>query len=208
MEKRYFTARKVAVIGILTAISYVLYLLPKIIPIFKLPFFPPWLEIQISDLPAMLGGFALGSVASVIILAVKCLLKLPFTSSSGIGELADFLIGVAFVLPGAIIYKKNKTKKSAVIGMLIGSLTATLTGVLANRLILIPFYAWFYGNGEYAQGMALLTKLVSSLYKGVTTDNFYVYYLLCAVVPFNLLRCVISAGITYFTYKPLSKFLH
>ena len=194
--------------GILTAISYLLYLLPKIIPIFNLPIFPSWLDIQISDLPAMLGGFALGPLASVIIIAFKCLLKLPFTSSSGIGELADFLIGVAFVLPSAIIYKNNKTKKSAVLGMIIGSVSATVTGVLSNRFILIPFYAWFYGKGEYAQGMALLTKLVSSLYKNVTTDNFYFYYLLFAVVPFNLLRCVLSSVITYFTYKPLSKFLH
>ncbi len=194
--------------GILTALSYILYLLPRLLPIFNLPFFPSWLDIQISDLPALLGGFALGPFASVIIIVVKCLLKLPLTSSSGIGELADILIGIAYVLPASLIYKKYKSKKSAVLGMIIGTLAATLMGVIANRFILIPFYAWFYGKGDYNVGMSILVGAVSKLYSGVTVESFYVYYLLLAVVPFNLLRCIISSVIAYLIYKPLSKFLH
>ncbi len=207
-KNKLFSARNLAVIGILTALSYILYLLPKFLPIFKLPFFPPWLDVQISDLPAMLGGFALGPIASVIIIAVKCLLKLPFTGSSGIGELADLLIGIAFVLPSSFIYRANKSRKSAILGMVIGTLSATFTGVLSNRFILIPFYAWFYGKGDSAAGMNMLVELVSKLYKGVTAESFYTYYLSLAVVPFNLLRCVLSSVITYIIYKPLSKFLH
>ena len=208
MFRRLFTTKNIAVMGILTAISYLLYLLPKWLPIFNLPFFPSWLDIQISDLPALLGGFAMGPVASVIIIVLKCLLKLPLTTSSGVGELADILIGVAFVLPASLIYAHNKTKRSAVIGLIVGSLSATFVGVIANRLILIPFYAWLYGQGNAEQGMQLLVNSVSALYSGITADNFYLFYLFLAVVPFNLMRCIISSVITFFIYKPLSKALH
>lgn len=208
MFKNLFTTKNIAVMGILTAISYILYLLPKWIPIFNLPFFPAWLDIQISDLPALLGGFAISPVAAVIVVVLKCALKLPLTSTSGVGELADVLIGVAFVLPATLIYKYHKTKWFAVIGLIVGSLSATLVGVIANRFILIPFYAWFYGHGDAEKGMQIIVGSVSALYNDVTTETFYRYYLLLAVVPFNLLRCVISSVITFFIYKPLSKVLH
>ena len=207
MQKNLFSARGVAVMGVLTAISYVLYILPKFIPT-SLPIFPSWLDLQISDLPALLGGFALGPVASIIIITVKCLLKLPFTTSLGIGELADFIVGVAFVFPATLIYNRNKSKKSALIGMTVGALAATFAACIANRFILIPFYAGFYGKGDGALGMSILVGAVSKLYSGVTTDNFFAYYLFLAVVPFNLLRCLITSAITYFIYKPLSKYLH
>ena len=207
MKSKLFSARGVAVMGILTAISYVLYILPKFIPT-NLPIFPSWLDLQISDLPALLGGFALGPLASVIIILAKCLLKLPLTTSSGIGELADFIVGVSFAFPATYIYSRNKTKKIAVLGMAVGALTATVAACIANRFILIPFYAWYYGKGDAVAGMNMLTGAVSKLYSKVTIDSFYAYYLGFAVVPFNLMRCAITSVITYFIYKPLSKFLH
>ena len=205
---KFFTAGNMAVMAILTAISYVLYLLPKIIPIFNLPFFPPWLDIQISDLPALLGGFAIGPWASVIIIVLKCALKMPLTSTSCVGELADIVVGIAFVLPASLLYKKFKNRKSSALGMLLGTFCATGIAVLANWLVLIPFYAMQFGNMDYDKGMSIIVGAVSTLYEGVTVDSFYKYYLTLGVIPFNVMRCVICAVITFFVYKPLSKALH
>ena len=205
---KFFTAGNMAVMGILTAVSYILYLLPKIIPIFNLPFFPPWLDIQISDLPALLGGFAIGPWASVIIIVLKCALKMPLSSTSCVGELADIIVGIAFVLPASLLYKKIKHRKGALVGMLVGTLSAIAISVLANWLILVPFYAWFYGQGDANLGWSIILGAVSTIYEDVTRDSFYKYYLTLGVIPFNLMRCVICAVITYFVYKPLSKALH
>lgn len=205
---KFFTAGNMAVMGILTAISYILYLLPKLIPVFNLPFFPPWLDIQISDLPALLGGFAIGPWASVIIIVIKCALKMPMTSTACVGELADIVVGIAFVLPASLLYKKIKQRKGALIGMLVGTVSAIIFAILANWLVLIPFYAMQFGNGDAAVGMNIIVGAVSSLYEGITVDSFYKFYILLAVIPFNLMRCLICAIITYFVYKPLSKALH
>ena len=207
-KKKFFTAGNMAVMGILTAIAYVLYLLPHFVPVFNLPFFPPWLDIQISDLPALLGGFAIGPWASVIIIVIKCALKMPFTSTNCVGELADIIVGIAFVLPASLLYKKMKGKKGALIGMLVGTVSAVAISVLANWLVLVPFYAWFYGQGDATVGWSIILKAVSTIYEDVTRDSFYKYYLTMGVIPFNLMRCAICAIITYFVYKPLSKALH
>ena len=207
-KQRFFTTKNLAVMGILSAIGYILYLLPKMIPIFNLPFFPPWLDLQVSDLPALLGGFALGPWATVIIIVVKGVLKMPFTSTACVGELADIVVGIAFTLPASIIYHKMKNKKSAIVGMAVGTACAVFVSALANRFVLIPFYAMTFGNGDASAGMQTIVNAVSALYSGVTVDNFYTYYIFLAAIPFNLLRCVISAVVTYFVYKPLSKILH
>lgn len=205
-KTRFFSAGNIAVLGVLTALAFVLYAIVK----FPLSFlFPFWLDIQISDLPALLGGFALGPVAGCIIIVIKCCLKMPMTGTGCVGELADIVVGIAFVLPSALIYKKRKSKKSAIVGMAIGSLCAVVASVLANRLVLIPFYAKYsFGGGDYLQGLETIVGAVSVLYDGITTENFYNYYLPLAVVPFNILRCSICAVLTCFTYKPLSKVLH
>lgn len=203
-KQKLFTTGNIAVMAVLTAISYVLYMFVK----FPLPFFPPWLDIQISDLPALLGGFAINPLAGVIIIVVKCLLKMPFTGTACVGECADILVGIAFVLPAALIYHVSKGRKNAIIGMVVGTVSAIAVSLLANWLILIPFYANQFGNGNVQVGMEIIVGAVSKLYSGVTVDNFYAYYLPIGVLPFNLLRCVLCAVISYLTYKPLSKALH
>lgn len=194
--------------GVLTAISYILYLLPKFIPVFNLPIFPSWLDIQISDLPALLGGFAINPLAAAVIIVLKCLLKLPLTTTTGVGELADVLVGLAFVLPATIVYSHNKTKTTAIVGLITGIICSTVMAILSNRFILIPFFAWHYGGGNSEVGMNIILGAVSTLYKDVTVDSFYKYYIFLAVIPFNLLRGLLVAVITFFVYKPLSGALH
>lgn len=196
---KFFSAGNLAVMGILTAISFILYAFVK----FPLPFlFPAFLDIQFSDMPALLGGFALGPVAGCLIIVVKCLLKMPMTSTACVGELADIIVGIAFVLPASLVYKFHKNRKGAIVGMLIGMACAVVASLIANRTLLIPFFAKNFG------GMEAIAGMMSALYPDITPDTVYNYYLPLAVLPFNVLRCALCGVITYLTYKPLSKTLH
>ena len=195
---KHFSAGNMAVMAILTALSFILYMFVK----FPLPFmFPSFLDMQISDLPALLGGFALGPVEGCLIIIIKCCIKMPFTSTACVGELGDMVIGIANVLPASLIYRFHKNRKGALLGMLTGMLCAVVASLFMNWLVLIPFYA-------KAFGMDAIVGMMKSLYPDITADTVYNYYLPLAVLPFNILRCFVCALVTYFTYKPLSKVLH
>ncbi|HPD02063.1 MAG TPA: ECF transporter S component, partial [Clostridia bacterium] len=117
-----FTAANVAKIAILTALSFVLYAFGK----FNVPFmFPGFLEFQFSELPALLAGFSIGPISGCLVIIFKCLLKFPLSSTAFVGELTDILLGVLFVLPASLLYKYNKCKKTALIGILIGIAAST-----------------------------------------------------------------------------------
>lgn len=196
--KQFFSPQSMSVMAILTAVAFILYMFVK----FPLPFlFPSFLDIQFSDMPALLGGFALGPVAGSVIIIIKCGIKMFFTSTACVGELADILVGLAYVLPASIIYHKLKSKKSAVIGLVVGGLTATAVAIISNWLFLLPFYTKAYG-------LEAVLGLMQSLYPDITEATLYNYYLPLAVLPFNILRCTICGLITFFVYKPLSKALH
>jgi len=192
-----FTTAYITKVAILTAISFILY-----IAHFPLPFmFPGFLEIQISELPALLAGFSMGPISACIVIVLKCLFKLAMSGTGNVGELTDILLGISFVLPASIIYQLHKDKKHALIGLVVGSGILTALSLLVNRFISIPFYSKLYGfDGIVAS--------VTSLYKNVTEDNFYTYYLLVGVLPFNILRCIIVSVLTFVLYKRLSKILH
>lgn len=193
-----FTTAYIAKVAILTAISFILYAFAK----FPLPFmFPGFLEIQISELPALLAGFSMGPVSACIVIVLKCLFKLAMSHTGNVGELTDILLGIAFVLPASVIYQLHKDKKHALIGLAVGSAILTALSLIVNRFISIPFYAKLYGFDA-------VVGMVSSLYENVTVDNFYTYYLLIGVLPFNILRCIIVSGLTFVLYKRLSKILH
>lgn len=200
-SKKRVAAAIIAKVAVLTAIAWILYVWAK----FPLSFaFPSFLDMQISDLPALLGGFSMGPLWGCVIVIIKCLLKMPMTGTGCVGELADILIGIAFVLPASLFYKYKKTKKGALIGLLIGMLCAVIVSVLANRFLLVPFYVEVTFEGTIEP----LVNMVSVLYKGVTAESFYSFYLWLGVVPFNLLRCCVCGGITFLVYKTLSKVLH
>lgn len=196
-----FSASYLAKIAILTALSFVLYAFGK----FNLPFmFPGFLEMQFSELPALLAGFSMGPLSGCIVIVLKCLLKMPMTSTAFVGELTDIIIGVAFVLPSSLIYHRKKDKEHAIWGLVAGTFSVTLTAVLLNRYVSIPFYVEFFFNGKWE----ILLGICSKLYKGITKETFFTYYLLLAIIPFNLLRCILIASLTFLLYKRLSKVLH
>lgn len=192
----FFTASKIAKIAILAALSFGLYMFPK----FPLPIFPVFLEINFSDIPALIGGFVLGPISGLIIVLIKVLLKLPFTHTVYVGEFADLLIGWAFVVPSAIIYKYNRTLKGALFSLFISALASTITAMLANRYILIPLYKELIGFDKIIGACAAVLPKINE-------QNFYSYYIFYAVLPFNLIRCIIAASLTFVLYKKTAKVL-
>jgi len=120
--KAYFTTQRITLIAILAAISIVLFLPPLQIPIVL------FYKLDFSTMPVLLGTFAMGPLTGVIILFVKSLTGLLFSTSLGVGELADFLIGLSMILPAGLYYKRDKTRKNAMTGMEIGAVAATAAG--------------------------------------------------------------------------------
>lgn len=196
-----FSTAYIAKMAILTAIAFILYAFAK----FNLPFmFPSFLEIQISELPALLAGFSMGPISGCLVVIIKCLLKFPLTTTEYVGEATDILLGIAFVLPASLIYYFHKDKKHALIGLCVGSACLTGLSILVNRFISIPFFVQLYFGGNFDA----IVGVLKPLYKNVTIDTFYTYYLLLGVLPFNLFRCIIVSGLTFVLYKRLSKILH
>ncbi|MEG2687981.1 MAG: tRNA (adenosine(37)-N6)-threonylcarbamoyltransferase complex ATPase subunit type 1 TsaE [Clostridia bacterium] len=196
-----FSTAYLVKIALLTAIAFILYAFCK----FPLPFaFPSFLDIQFSELPALLAGFSMGPISGCIVVVLKCLFKLPMSSTAYVGELTDIVIGIAFVLPSSLIYRRHKDKKHAAVGLAVGSVIVTALAILMNRYISIPFFIKLFFGGNFE----VLLGVVRPLYQAVTIDNFYAYYLGVGVLPFNLLRCLIVSALTFMLYKRLSKILH
>jgi len=196
-----YSAAYVAKIAILTAISFLLYAFGK----FNIPvLFPSFLEIQISELPALLAGFSMGPVSGCFVIIFKCLLKLPLSTTQFVGEITDIVLGISLVLPASVIYMIRKNKKYAIAGLFFGSLIYCSCCILMNRYVTVPFYVEVYFDGNFD----VLVQLVKPLYKNVTLKSFYFYYLLLGVLPFNLLRSIIVSVLTFLLYKKLSKLLH
>ena len=199
-KKRFFSASTLAKIGMFAALAAVLQLIRIPMPVL----FPPWLELNFADIPALIGTFALGPVSGSIIVVIKICIKLILqgTASAFTGDLSDLICGLTLVVPAGLIYKYNRTFRGALIALLAGTLCSTGVSVLSNRFIIVPAYAKAFGGIDAIAGM------VTSLFPSVTSENFYAYYLPLSVVPFNLLRCIIASAVTLLLYKRISRLLN
>ncbi len=187
----------IAKIGILSTIATVLML-------FEIPlwFAPPFYEIDLSEVVVLIGGFALGPVAAIFIELIKIFLNflLNGTVTAGIGEAANFLIGLSFVLPAVYIYRHKKSMKTAIIGMSVGTVSMAVIGGLVNLYLILPMFANIYG-----MPIGALVEMGSKLNGSIT--DIYTFVLL-ATTPFNILRGILSSVITLLLYKKLSSILH
>ncbi len=198
MSKNYFNATRIAVLALFSALAGVLY-------IFNFPIsvaFPSFLELNFSDIPALIGTFALGPVSGCIIVVMKILIKLVAQSSSTafVGELADLFIGFALVIPAGLIYRKLRTYRGAILAMAAGAVASIVVAMIANRILLVPFYVSFFFGGSWDPLIGMMTPL----FPGCTRENFYTFYLWASVLPFNALRCLIACLVTLFVYKRIS----
>ena len=188
--------RKLVTIAMLGAVSMVLYIFD-----FPLWFAPSFYKIDFSEVPVMIGAFALGPTAGALIELVKCLLKLVVkgTNTAFVGDIANFVIGCALIVPAGIIYQKKKNKKNAVFGMVVGTLVLVVTGCLINAYILLPTYGKAFGMPIDA-----LVGMGSAVNPAITDVSTFV---LLAVAPFNALKGIMVSVITLVLYKYVSPIL-
>lgn len=196
-KERILTTRKIAMIGMFAAIAAVLHIMDFAIPFLA----PPFYKLDFSELPALIGSFAFGPVAGVMIEFVKIILKLVFkgTSTAFVGDLANFVMGCSFILPASIMYDFKKTKKNAVISCMIGTVMITLFGTTFNALYLLPAFSVLYGmplDDIIAMGTA-----VNNGVKDIFT------FVLITVAPLNLIKGGVVSVITLLIYKKLSPIL-
>lgn len=164
-------------ISLLSAIALVLiYFDFPVIPMFT------WLKIDLSDVPALLGAFGFGPLAGMTIELIKNLLILltKGTQTGFVGECANFIVGCSLVVPASFIYHRKKSKKSAIIGMIIGAALMEVVGIIANVYFLIPAFGMNMTNSE--------------------TIN----YVVAGLLPFNGIKALLISVTTYILYKKVS----
>lgn len=191
-KKGIISAKFITRSAVFAAISIILY----IVPYFNiaLPIFPTFLKIHIDEVPAFIAGFAYGPLSAVFVIVVKTLAKLPMTSTGGVGELADLIYSLSFVIPAAIIYKKNKTLKGALIGLGISMVVQVIAASFITTFLILDFYMFVMGWPE-----AVILRMCQAINPRVTSIRWP--FLLMVSLPFNALKDVIVILITMLLYK-------
>lgn len=193
-------ARKIAMIGMFSALAGILMLFE--IP---LPFLTPdFYKLDFSELPVLICGFAFGPVAGVVTEFLKIVIKLLFksTSTAFVGELANFVVGCTMILPAVTIYHFRKRKTNAIIGCIVGTICMTVFGTAFNAIYLLPTFStmFFGGNIDIILGMG------SKIHPGI--GDSIVRFVIYCVAPLNIIKGTAVSVVTMLIYKPLSPIIH
>ncbi|MFZ7133718.1 MAG: ECF transporter S component [Eubacteriales bacterium] len=182
-------------IAVLSAIAFIFMYLEIGIPIF-----PGFLKFDFSDITSLLGAFSMGPLAGVLIQLFKNILIIAIKGSytGGVGELANFFIGSAWMIPVALIYKRSKTRKNAVLSLAVGAVSMVVVAALANYFILLPFYAKIMPVEAIIEMGAVINAKI---------DNFFTL-VLYGITPFNIFKTAAISIITVLIYKKVSPILH
>lgn len=168
---------------------------------FAIPLVPPFYELDFSEVIILLTGFALGPAAAIISEALKIVINLLLNGSTtmGVGEFANFMMGLSFVLPATIYYQRHKSKKDALIGMSIATVVLCIASAILNYFVMLPAYAYFMNIPIDA-----LIQMAGAVNGNI--NNLFTLIIL-AVVPFNLLKGILTSMIVLLTYKKVSPVL-
>ena len=197
MKKKYFTTKRISSIAILSAIAGLLMLID-----FPISFIAPtFYKMDISDLPCLIGSFALGPIAGAIIETLKILIKLVLkpTSTAFVGELSNLLCGISLCVPAGLVYKKHHNKKGALEGLIVGAVCYIVIGSLINYFITIPAFVNLY----HIQ-LDTIIDMGKAIFPFIT--NKFMFVLVCVSL-FNLFKVVIVGILTYLLYKRISPLL-
>lgn len=161
---------------------------------------PPFIKLDISDVPALIGGFAMGPLAGICIEFFKNLMHLLIkgTTTFGVGELSNFIIGSALVGFSSIIYNRHKTYRGAIVGLLMGTVAMTAIAMLSNYFVVFPLYGEIMG----LEGIIQMGTAVSHRITDLWTMMLY------AIMPFNLVKGLVVSIVTLLVYKKVSHLLH
>ena len=185
---------KIAVTAILSAVATVLMFIS-----FPIPFLiPPFVKMDFSELPALLAAFSMGPLSGVMVCLVKNLINLLFTTTSGVGELCNFLLGVCFVIPAGWIYKVRRTRSGALLASGVGAVAMAVLSVPVNYFISYPFYTAFMP----------LDTIIGMYQELLPSVDGLLARLLIFNMPFTLLKGVLDLALAFLIYNPLSPLLH
>lgn len=187
--KSRINVRYLTVTAMLSALSFVLFFIQ-----FSTPLTPEFLKMDISELPALIGSFAMGPVYGVLICLIKNLLHLTITSTGGVGELSNFILGVAFVLPAGLLYQRHKTKKHAIIGAFTGAILMAIISVPSNYFIVYPVYTAFMPMDTIINMYQVILPGVTNLWQCLIIFN----------MPFTFVKGLLSVIVTLVVYKHIS----
>ncbi|HIY11741.1 MAG TPA: ECF transporter S component [Candidatus Anaerofilum excrementigallinarum] len=192
--KNRISTRKLIAMSMLAAISTLLMFLEM-----PIPFMPPFLKLDISAVPIMVGSFLFGPIEGVVMALLKSLIHLLSTQTAGVGELADFLITGSFALTAGLVYRIKHSRAGALISCVASIAVITIVGALANYFLLLPFYASAYMPYD------AIIAACQAINPAITDIKGYILF---GVVPFNLLKGTVVAIITFAVYKRLSGVFH
>lgn len=190
--KTKLSIRTMTSVAVLSAVAFVLAFFE-----FPVPFSPSFARMDLSDFPALIGAFAFGPVAGILIELIKNMLGLFSSATSGIGELANFLMGASFAATAGLIYKLHKTKKTALVGGIVGSVIMGIVAALANYFILLPLFEQFMPLDQLIASFGEKMPFIQSKLDIVIYNAF----------PFNLLKGLVITAVTMLVYKRIRPLL-
>ncbi|MCG8502594.1 MAG: ECF transporter S component [Firmicutes bacterium] len=168
---------------------------------FRVPMMPVFLELDLSEVPVLLGTFALGPMAGIVVELIKNMVHaLSSTETSGIGEIANFIVGIAFVIPAGLIYRRRKHKKGAIMALVAGSVSMVLIAAVMNYFVFIPLYQRVLG-----WPLDAIISLGTQANPAIVDLKSLV---VMAIIPFNILKAVVVSVVTLLVYKKVSPMLH
>ena len=183
--------RKIVVIGIMSAVSAVFMMLS-----FNIPIMPSFIKMDFSELPALITAFSIGPISGVAVCFIKNLINLMFSTTAGVGELSNFVLGTCLVLPAGLIYKKMKTRKGALIGAVIGSLIMAAISVPWNYFITYP---------AYINILNFPLEAILKMYKAINPNvNGLMQALLIFNLPYTFCKGIVISLLTFLLYKKIS----
>lgn len=192
-RSKSFSLDRLVKVAILASISYLLMFVQMPIPIA-----PPFMKVDLADVPALIGGFAMGPWYGVLIQLIKNVLNLSKTMTGGVGELSNFVVGSTFVLVSSLIYKNNKTRKNSILALALGVIAMSAVATLSNAFVVFPIYGKVMSlDLEAFAGMIPGNKLVSN----------YLTLMVFSITPFNLIKGTVASIATQLLYKKISPIL-
>ena len=196
---------KIAVTAMLSAAATVLMFLE-----FPIPFLiPSFVELDFSELPALLAAFSLGPVSGVIVCLVKNVIKgLLFSGTGGVGEMCNFLLGICLVIPAGVIYRYKKTRSGAFTGALVGAVVMAVCSVPVNYFISYPVYTVFLPIDAIIGMYQEIVQRFSDFFHASWRVNGLLSCLIIFNAPFTLLKGLLDTALCFLIYKPLSPLLH
>ena len=191
-KKKTITTKFITRTAIFSAISILLYIVPGLK--FPLPFFPSFLELHFDEVPLFIAGFAYGPWSGVFALVIKTLVKLPVSNTMMVGEIADFIYSLAFIVPATIIYKHQRNFKGVIIGLSVGFISQLVISSFFTTFVMLDFYMNMMGYPKTAIWGAIKKA-------GINISSLDWPFLFAVALPFNLLKDVVVIVITLLLYK-------